>query len=93
LSANSSRRVGYRLCGSCNPYIDTREALSRIEGALPGVSLVYWEEGSFDTLLIISGCPRDCATRPEGDFKLVVARPQFPGDIDGAVRSAVRELG
>lgn len=68
--------IGYRFCGSCNPHIDTAGLLNRLQKANPENRYVYWEEGGFDTLLIISGCPRDCTTRPSFDGKIVTVAGQ-----------------
>lgn len=65
--------VGYRFCGSCNPFIDTGRLFERLCTADPSKRYVYWEDGGYDRLLIISGCPRDCTSRPQGFSGEVIA--------------------
>ncbi len=59
-------KVGVKFCGSCNPYIDMGYVYKNIQGIL-GVQYVSWESKNYDVLLIISGCPKNCITKP--DFK------------------------
>ena len=64
-------KIGYRFCGSCNPYIETGDLLRRLMAADPENEYVYWEEGGYDKLLTISGCVRDCTTRPDFDGEII----------------------
>lgn len=68
--------VGYRFCGSCNPHINTAGLLKRLQKVDTKNRYVYWEQGGFDTLLIISGCPRDCTTRPPFGGKIITVAGQ-----------------
>ncbi len=66
-------RVGVKFCGNCNPQISTGEVFARIKEEagqkLASVEFVHWESSPYDLLLIISGCPVDCAGRPAGVMK------------------------
>lgn len=68
------KRIGVKLCGNCNPEVETADILCRVKKLLP--------EGEFefacrnnpeaDMLMVLSGCPVDCATRPPGRTPVVV---------------------
>ena len=99
-------RVGIKFCGNCNPYIAAGEILESIKSRLATigeVELVHHDKPGLDFLLVLSGCPVDCAERPSGKFIEIVAagetvnRTDYPaGEIaDQVVEkiiSAVRYL-
>ncbi len=64
----SSIKVSLKLCGSCNPYIQPGQIYREIkeEALREGLDLEFrpWDEPGSDLLLVISGCPVDCAERP-----------------------------
>ncbi len=64
----SSIKVGLKFCGSCNPHIQVGQIYREIkeEALRAGLDLKFrpWDEPGCDLLLIISGCPADCAERP-----------------------------
>jgi len=63
---NKNLTVGYKFCGNCNPYLDTKQLLLDLKKELSGeVEFVFWRDSSFDMLLTISGCLCDCAQRPD----------------------------
>ena len=57
-------RVGVKFCGNCNPLIDTAAVLQELKAQADDVVFVPWDEGSYDVLLVLSSCSKDCATRP-----------------------------
>ena len=59
-------RIGYRLCGSCNPMYSTGALLKKIIAADSENEYVFFDEGGYDALLTISGCRSDCTVVPEG---------------------------
>jgi hypothetical protein len=66
-----SLRIGVKFCGNCNPHISGGDTLRQIKdkaaNLLPEAKFVTWDSQNLDALLVISGCPVDCATRPEVD--------------------------
>ncbi len=57
--------IGYKFCGNCNPYKDTRQLLADLKKELnEEAEFVFWRDSGFDVLLILSGCLTDCAERP-----------------------------
>ena len=68
-------RVGVKFCGSCNPQIPVGELFGRIQEAAsdkrPALQFVPADQTEPAVLLVISGCPRDCAERPEINVPVV----------------------
>ncbi len=64
----SSIKVGVKFCGSCNPHIRTGQIYREIkeEAQRAGLDLEFqsWDEPGCKLLLVVSGCPTDCAERP-----------------------------
>jgi hypothetical protein len=62
--------VGVKFCGNCNPQVDAGEVFEDIKktAAAKAPSLQFVPAGcsGLAALLVISGCPRDCAERPPG---------------------------
>ena len=65
-------KIGYSMCGSCNPKISTGALLRRLKAADRSNEYVFFEEGGYEKLLLISGCASDCTTRPPGDCETIV---------------------
>ena len=65
-------RVGVKFCGNCNPHLDCPKLLEKLIQKAKDVHFVYWFQTSFDVLLILSGCPVDCASRPDFNGPTVV---------------------
>ena len=74
-------KIGYRFCGSCNPHIETGALLRALRAADSENEYVYWEDGGYDKLLIISGCPRDCTTRPDFDGDIIAVAGRSIGGL------------
>jgi hypothetical protein len=66
-------RVGVKFCGNCNPLADMGAVLQELEAQAGDVEFVPWSEEPYDVLLILSGCGRDCATRPDFDGRVIEA--------------------
>ena len=84
-----SRRLGVKMCGNCNPDIESGSVARRIASGL-GMDLVHYEDG--DSRLTISGC---CCACVEEDYpaEAVVRGLDFNGvkcrDEDELVARAV----
>lgn len=79
--------VGLKYCGCCNPQIDLGRIAAHLAQAAKnhGFSLVPFSENNpdIDILVILCGCPRACANKPEytdkASFSLVVAGQYLNG--------------
>lgn len=62
-------RVGVKFCGGCNPQIPVGDLFCRIQEEAaektPALQFGPADQPESAALLVISGCPRDCAERPE----------------------------
>ncbi len=62
--------VAVKFCGGCNPHISVGELFCRIKQTAaemaPALQFGPADQPGSAALLVISGCPRDCAGRPEG---------------------------
>ncbi len=70
-----SKKVGYKFCGNCNPQIDASDVLRRINGQFEQEELLVVtskEDPEIEVLIVISGCPVDCAERPRGEYDQIV---------------------
>ena len=71
-------RLSIRYCGGCNPVVDRGELALSIKARLPETG-IDWElvdemtGEKPDVRLVISGCVRDCTTRPDNTPEVVVA--------------------
>jgi len=52
--------VGVKFCGNCNPHIDSLDILGQVKEILPNCRFVTHEE-PMDVLLVMVGCPINCA--------------------------------
>jgi len=59
-------KVGVKYCGGCNPVIDRKRVLEGVQELVfrDGIGFVPAADPEAVTVLILSGCPADCATRP-----------------------------
>lgn len=58
-------KIGLKYCGNCNPHINSPEIIRTLHNLLPpGYLIIPWAEGDYRVLLVLSGCPVDCAERP-----------------------------
>lgn len=65
--------VGVKFCGNCNPDIDSKALLARLkEEVREKVNLVGHSSETKDLVLVLSGCPVDCAERPDFSGPVVV---------------------
>lgn len=89
--------VGVKFCGNCNPQIDSLEILGRLKEMLADCRFVSAPDPK-DVLLVLSGCPVDCAERPEFDGPtirvagetlelLFCSRDRLAGEIVRAIRT------
>lgn len=65
----SLSKIGIKFCGNCNPQIKTKEILfdikQRIINEKLDMQLVSWDTSDITEVLILCGCPVDCAGRPD----------------------------
>lgn len=57
-------RIGLKYCGNCNPHIDGPGFVEALKKEMPDAVFCQAGTQDIDALLIVSGCPADCATRP-----------------------------
>jgi hypothetical protein len=73
-------QVGVKFCGNCNPHVSTREIFKEIKQLCrkeaANVEFVSWETAGIKKLLVLCGCPANCATRPPGKFEEVIVAGQ-----------------
>lgn len=65
----SLSKIGIKFCGNCNPQIKTKEILLDIKQSIINkkldIQLVSWDTSDITDVLILCGCPVDCAARPD----------------------------
>jgi hypothetical protein len=60
------KRIGLKYCGGCNPSYDRVEYVRAIqEAAGDRIAWVPLDEGGFSTLLLVSGCDKQCVEMAE----------------------------
>lgn len=64
--------VGFKLCGNCNPHIEGKGLLEDIRNKASGFRFMPLGKETPDAILVISGCPVDCATREPTDVPVIV---------------------
>lgn len=90
-------KIAVKFCGNCNPQISCGEILKEIKGQaasmLPAAEFVSWESPEADVLLVISGCPVDCAARPQGSAEEIVVAGESVNTVGcGADQISARVL-
>jgi len=65
-----TKKIGLKYCGNCNPVIDY-SLITQLKEKLKDYQFSHWEDPDLDRLLVISGCPRNCATMPEVGVPIV----------------------
>lgn len=59
-------RIGLKYCGGCNPSYERVEYVRAIEQAAGGrIEWVSPDAGGFASLLVVSGCDKECAEMAE----------------------------
>ena len=59
-------RVGIRYCGGCNPHYDRVALAGELERALPELTFSPAEpDAAYLAIVTVSGCPVQCASRPD----------------------------
>ena len=85
-------KVAVKYCGHCNPLIHGPSILDTVKKQLDNVQFVNSANDKGDMLLVISGCPVDCATRPPHSGPVITAagfsidgqsvnQAELPGEI------------
>jgi len=57
-------KVAVKYCGHCNPRLNGLAIVAELRKLLPEIEFFPSSQGEGDVLLVVSGCPVDCATRP-----------------------------
>lgn len=98
--------VGVKFCGNCNPGIPAQQVLAELKSEIVqqglALSFVHWDSPAIDLLLVLSGCPVDCASRPEASFTEIIvsgeavnrascSRENIPGKILSILKASVKE--
>lgn len=78
-------RVGVKFCGNCNPRISGRALLDQVKANMTETLWLQADNPKKDALLIISGCPVDCATRPDWKGPTVVTAGETVNSISCAL--------
>lgn len=66
------KKIGLKYCGNCNPHIDSPAIINYLKKHSKGEwEFVSWTDPDYSLLLIMSGCPVDCATRPPFKGKVI----------------------
>lgn len=63
--------IGVKFCGNCNPIIDSKKILTKLTMLLPECKFTV-PGADMAVLLVLSGCEKDCATRPDFDGNTIV---------------------
>ena len=74
--SSSILKVGVKFCGNCNPHVSTGDIYRKIKDKvknMDGFHLVPKDTPGLDVLIVLSGCPADCAERPPGEYQEIVA--------------------
>ena len=80
-------RIGVKFCGGCNPRYDRVAALEEIKKAVPNAQFISAEdEGVYDVLLVIGGCPNCCANIDSYSFLSLIS-VWAPSQVNQAVRA------
>ncbi|GAB6172119.1 hypothetical protein JCM15765_15970 [Paradesulfitobacterium aromaticivorans] len=69
-------KIGLKYCGNCNPAINTGELAAKLKCEFPNKQFVRWDEDGIKVLIVLSGCARDCATRPPFTGPVIVVAGQ-----------------
>ncbi len=67
-------RVGFKFCGNCNPGIDAKAIYKEIAENINKsgcMDIVTKNDQELDVLIVISGCPIDCAERPQNAIRII----------------------
>ncbi|MFZ5753641.1 MAG: hypothetical protein ACOY3J_05330 [Bacillota bacterium] len=66
------KKIGIKYCGNCNPHIDSPAIINYLKEHSKGEwEFVSWNDNEMALLIIMSGCPADCATRPDFQGKVI----------------------
>lgn len=65
-------RVGLKYCGQCNPIVDGPSIIADFATEHCLILFVPWDDNNKDVLLVVDGCHRACATRPDFAGPVVV---------------------
>ncbi len=68
-------KYGFKFCGNCNPVITASEIYKNIKllaEQFKDLEVLPKDCPELDYLIVINGCPVDCAERPAGNYEEIV---------------------
>lgn len=91
----STRRIGIKFCGGCNPRIDRGQIAQTVKDALAaqGYTVVY-NRLDADLIIYLSGCTANCAARCDraADVPGIIAAGESLDAIATAEDQLVKEI-
>jgi hypothetical protein len=87
MASISKKRIGIKYCGGCNPHYDRVDMVQKVRSLLRNRFLfLRHDQDNLDRLILVSGCPRACATTNLGQTQVplrsVVKETEFESLID-----------
>ena len=85
--AINKKRIGIKYCGGCNPHYERVDMVQKVHSLLKNRFLFLGHDQKYlDGLILVSGCPRACATKNLGQtetpFRSVFEETEFAGLIE-----------
>ena len=68
-------KIGFKHCGNCNPHIKTSTLQNEVKELIKyngHVEICSKDDPDMDFLIVLSGCPVDCAERTIGEFSEII---------------------
>ncbi len=89
---NRKIKIGVKFCGHCNPNINGPELIRSVIETEKRFSCVPWDDIDKDALLIIGGCPINCATRPEFNGPTTEMAAEASSENEAVVQTTHQQL-
>ncbi len=88
--------IAVKYCGGCNPHFERRDIVARLEADFPGIRIVTLGSAPADSIVVICGCQRACAsagthTAQHGVFTLT--RADDYAHLAGALDTLIKREG
>ena len=85
-------KVRVKYCGGCNPRYDRRAVTERLRAAFPEDEFIEMgdDEGPFDHVIVICGCPAACASHENlhgAHGKTVVSSEEECAALEGILQN------
>lgn len=87
-------RCGIKFCGGCNPKYDRARAVEELKSSLDcEIDFEYAsEDGHYDVLLVVCGCPNCCASYEQYDTRSGVVKLWDETRIEQASMDIMKSL-